>query len=649
MSLDEQLLPLVESARQGRADSLNELAQRVQGKVYAYINRAMLDADIAQDLTQEVLLAMVRSLSDLDEPRRFWPWLYRIAQRKVLEHCRTKHRKRQLAESKSFQYDMAQRARETDRDAVEKLTQRDLERQTLAAMKNLREQHRAVLALRCFDQLTYTDIATVMDCSEVKARVLFFRAKQALQRQLIGRGVDRYMLLACLGAFGKLTAPAEAAPAAIAVTATSTKVGALATVIAVMTGRWGLSLSAVLVVTLALAFGLSQESVHSEAPVIRSRSDVKSLHYTMQLRNGDPGASASLSKGAYEHWFYFPEGVDGPVFRRMQRWTPQRTRKQCAWLQNERGNYYYDSGTQTVTRCNEPVAWSNLNVLILPTDPPEMAAFLEEVQRAYGDVEFTRDPNTQLIREAVDMRFVDTMDFKTQFQYNTIEPDFFAYGWGENVPVKDKRDEMHKRGWTYVRIKGTVQERTVAGAGRIPFTYSAYQEEPAWITLTLDDTLTFSDTHQGAWTQNPNEGKVTTYPSGAFFSGLMRPWMGLHTIDLVRRDAAWSRRYFFTEEIEETGCIRVTVRDDPDEPHVKLAYTIDPSHDLLTAVTFLVDGSPAGQLEFEYLDAVTDVQDTYVKPTTDVPLDSPNQPAPGMLWLLSLANGETASRNYTDL
>lgn len=353
----------------------------------------------------------------------------------------------------------------------------------------------------------------------------------------------------------------------------------------------------------------------------------------------------SLSKGAYEHWFYFPEDVDGPVFRRMQRWTPQLMRKQCAWLQNERGNYYYDSGTQTVTRCNEPVAWSNLNVLILPTDPPEMAAFLEEVQRAYGDVEFTRDPNTQLVREAVDMRFVDTMDFKTQFQYNTIDRDFFVYNWSENVPVKDRRDEMHKRGWTYVRMKGTVQGRTVVGSGRIPFTYSAYQEQPAWITFTVDDTLTISDTHQGAWTQAPSDGEVTAYPSGAFFSGLMRPWMGLHTMDLVRRDAAWSRRYFFTEEIEETGCIRVTVRDDPDEPHVKLAYTIDPSHDLLTAVTFLVDGDPAGQLEFDYLDSVTDVHDTYVEPTTDAPLDPPAQPTPGMLWLFALANGELASRN----
>ncbi len=645
MSLDEQFLILVESARKGQAESLNQLAERVQGRIYAYINRAMLDPDFAQDLTQEVLLAMVRSLNDLDNPERFWPWLYRIAQRKILEHCRAKHRKHQLTKSQSFQHEMAQRARKTDKDAFDKLTQKDLENQTLTAMKKLREQHRAVLALRCFDQLNYTDIAAVMDCSEVKARVLFFRAKQALQKQLIGQGVGKYMLLACLGLFGKLTAPAEAAPTTISVTAASTKVGALATVIAVMTGRWVLSGSALLIVVLGLTFGLSHSSTESVVPVIRGRSDVKSLHFAMQMRNSDPGASGSNSKGAYEQWFYFPEDVDGPFFRRIQRWTPQLGRKQCAWLQNEQGHYYYDSYTQTVTRCNEPVAWSNLNVLILPTDPPEMAAFLEEVQRAYGDVDFTRDPNTQLLREAVDMRFVDAMDFKTEYRYNTIDRGFFTYNWEDDVPVKDHRDEMHKRGWTYVRIEGTIRDQMIVGQGCIPFTYGAYQEHSAWITLTVDNTLTLSDTKQGAWIEGPNDVTITTYPSHAFFCGLMRPWMGMHTMDLVRRDAAWSRRWFRTEKAQKQECAIVTVYDDGDQPHIKLIYTIDIDRDLLERIDFIIDSQEAGRLEFDYLDSVDDTQDVFVKPETDVPLDSPNRPSPGMPWLFKFVDNTFGFRN----
>ena len=639
MSHDEQLLSLIESARQNHADSLNQLVERVQSRVYAYINRATLDSDLAQDLTQEVLLAMSRALHDLDEIERFWPWVYRIAQRRILEHYRAHSRRSRLAKSKSFQHDMAQRTQDTDTDAADRLAKEDLARQTVTAMKSLQEQHRAVLSLRCFDQLTYSDIAAVMDCTEVKARVLFFRAKQALRKQLIGQGVDRYLLLACLSVFGELTAPADAATGTIAVTVTSTNVDLLTRIIARITGKWSLSAGAAAVALLGVFLGVSQMRSGLAPPILRDRSDVRSMHYTMQLSNAQEGSFSSLSKGAYEQWFYFPDGVDGPVFRRMQRWTPQQTRKQCAWLQNAQGHYYYASDYRTVTIHNYPIAWSSLNVTTLPTDPPEMAAFLEEVQNAYEGVTFTRDPNTQLLSGALDTRFADAMDFKTDYLYNTLDLDFFAYDWSDDIPLIDARDEMHRRGWTYFEVKGNIRDQTIIGQGRIPFTYGAYQENPAWMTLTVDNTLTISDTKEGAWIWRPGDASVTTYPSGAFFCGLMRPWMGLHTLDLVRRDAARTRRWFKTEKTPEEGYICVTVYDDRDQPRIELVYTIDEEHDLLKHLAFVIGGKDEGQLEFDYLDDVGDVNDIHVRPTTSTAPGPPNQPAPGLPWLFGLANG----------
>lgn len=639
MSHDEQLLKLIESARQDQTDALNQLAERIQARLYAYINRATLDQDLAQDLTQEVLLEMVKHLHDLENPERFWPWLYRIAQRKIIEHYRVTKRKSQLAKTDIVHNLMVGRAEDSDTDVVNKLMKKDLAKQTLAAMKRLKEQQRAILSLRCFDELSYADIAAVMECTEVKARVIFFRAKQALRKQLVGQGVDQYHLLACLGIFGKLTAPAEAMSASVAVAETSAKVSLSTTIIARITDRWTVSIGTVAAVVLALLFGMTQMHSGSARQIIHDRFDVKSMHYTIQLNNAQADPPSSLSKGAYEQWYYFPEDVDGPIFRRMQRWTPQQTRKQCAWLQNGEGHYYYASDYKTVTIHNYPICWSSLNVATLPTDPPEFLEFLEGVEHAYGDVTFAHDPNTKLRSEAVDMRFADAMDFKTKYEYNTLKQTLFTYDWDTDIPIIDKRDEIHKRGWTYFQVKGRIRDQAIIGQGQLPFTYNARTEHPAWITMTINNTLTLSDVNEGAWTERASDGKVTTYPPGTFFCGLMRPWMGLHTLDLIRRDAVRNRRWFKTEKAKEEGHMQVTVHDDHDQPHVELVYTVDMEHDLLECISFIIGEKDEGQLNFDYLDNVDDVHDAYVIPATTSVLQPPSKPTPELLWLFSLADG----------
>ena len=49
------------------------------------------------------------------------------------------------------------------------------------------------------------------------------------------------------------------------------------------------------------------------------------------------------------------------------------------------------------------------------------------------------------------------------------------------------------------------------------------------------------------------------YPRGSFFKGLSRPWMGLHTIDSVRRDAAEQRARFETQVLAGGRQGQVTV------------------------------------------------------------------------------------------
>ncbi|RVX41300.1 RNA polymerase sigma-70 factor (ECF subfamily) [Nonomuraea polychroma] len=78
---------LVVRAQLGERAALAELVARWRMPVWTYVRR-MLDVERADDVSQEVWLAVVRGLPRLREPGRFVPWLFTIARRSVADRLR---------------------------------------------------------------------------------------------------------------------------------------------------------------------------------------------------------------------------------------------------------------------------------------------------------------------------------------------------------------------------------------------------------------------------------------------------------------------------------------------------------------------------------------------------------------------------------
>jgi RNA polymerase sigma-70 factor (ECF subfamily) len=626
---------LVIQARAGQEQAMNALARQVEGRVCAYIYRVTLDSDLTQDISQEVLLTMVRSLSRFNNPDRFWPWLYRIAQSKIQGHFRTKQRKSLREDDQTLREIAAENEADLQDHGLREAMRRETVAKVLTAMRHLAEQHRAVLALRCFDQLSYGDIAVTMDCSEVRARVLFYRAKEALKRQLSRQGIAKSMLVTCLGLFGKATAPADAAESAT-VTAAFTQVGMGTVALAHAAPLVGVA--AVIAIVAGLS-ALNNPAVPVADPPVSAPRQIRDLHFTMQLQNSAPDANNSLSKGAYEQWFHFPEGQDGPMFFRMQRWNPGQTEKLCAWLQDASANYYYESGSKVVYINNYRVFWSNLQIRRLPCDDAEFTAFLDRVEGDMGDMVCTRDPGTGMLASVIDYRFKDAYGFRTEYEYDAPDAEPFDAAWHADAPRKDERDAMHKRGWTYFRISGRIGNRTISGTGRMPFFYGPSQQYPAWLKLRVGDDLEILDGDDGALVRSLHGGSVATYPAGAFLEGLSRPWMGLHTLDTIRRDAVKRRIHFMTAPLKDDRYTTVTLRPQ-DSRLTKLEYAIDVETDVLNRIEFEVNYQPAGAIDFSYLQEIDGVQQEFSPPEITA---GTSQRVMDTLWLVALAENELGS------
>jgi RNA polymerase sigma-70 factor (ECF subfamily) len=641
MSEEQTWTELVKLAQQGHEDCVEQLAQKAQGKLRAYVYRVTLDYELTEDLSQEALLQMVKSLDGLKNAESFWPWMYRVTQSKIQQYYKTKQKTALVSEPAFFQDLLTYRGDKHADEGFRRLVNEDLSKKVMAAMQKIKQQYRAVLSLRCFEDLSYSDIAVTMQCSEVRARVLFYRAKQALKKELGHQGLNKSLLLMSLGLFGKLTAPTEAGTSAMTVTASTAQVGLTAAALATASSNLGITTLAVLAMIMAgvASISLRPEELPPE-PSFTSRADVKSMHFTTQLMDSRPEAGGSLSKGAYEQWFYFPEGIDGPALMRMQRWNPQQQDKLCAWLENERANYYFDSGYNIIHITNCRVCWSNLKVRRLPADTEEFSEFLSDVEGdAKGFYSYNRDPNTGLLTSFMDYRFNNAPDFKTEYLYNTVGPELFIYDWPADIPIEDNRDQMHKRGWTYFSINGTAGEQEITGRGCIPFVYDAAKEHPAWMTMHIGNELIITDSCKGAQICLA-EGKVLeSYPPGTFFKGLARPWMGMHTADIVRRDAAEQRIWFQSEYAQNETDVIVAVFHEEQQNSMDLIYTIDMENDLIKAITFEVNGQPWGSLIFSYLQEIDQLADQFTEPVKSSGSQTPIKKSPGIRWFIHLAQG----------
>ncbi|SEM53593.1 RNA polymerase sigma factor [Nonomuraea pusilla] len=166
---------LVVRAQLGERAALAELLARWRVPVWTYVRR-MLDADRADDVTQEVWLAVVRGLPRLREPGRFAPWLFTIARRSVTDRLRG-------------EYARPEEAWEVDEEVTEDPVEAMVDRAALVSvLAALPAPEREILVLFYLEDLPVEECAHIcrIPAGTVKSRLN--RARRLLREQLEEKG-----------------------------------------------------------------------------------------------------------------------------------------------------------------------------------------------------------------------------------------------------------------------------------------------------------------------------------------------------------------------------------------------------------------------------------------------------------------------------
>jgi RNA polymerase sigma factor (sigma-70 family) len=592
---------LVFEAAGGDQDSLDRLAIEARPEIKAFLFRTTLNEDLADDLTQETLLQVISSLGELRNPQSFWPWVLRIAVNKMNQHYRVT--RQETTSLPRIEQHIAEQVGDFEQSFGSNLDRKDLSLRIVNALKKLKEKHRAVISMRCLDDMPYKHIAEAMNCSQLHARVTFVRAKKHLKKELIRQGVKTAPLIVVITLFGRSTVESSKA-ASVTVGSASMEASGLAHTVAAVTTKKAAVIAAGAILTAAFIANLPEDSVVY-------RKGVNSVHFVVQARN-EESRWGSLSSGAYEKWCYFPEGVEGPMILRMQRWDPAMRQKLCGWLQDENGNYYYNTGNNTVYVLNERLG----GFLEMPTDTVQMASFIAQQQPKLKDVKDERDSRSGLLVSRTDNRFKDAPDFHAVYEYNHADPCGFRPFWPADANMKDLRTPMHRRGWTCFNVSGNFYKQKITGNGCIPFVLSASHSHPAWIRIKIGEGCELVDTRIAAWIDR-GRGNIRTLPAGTFLNGLCRPWSGYSALDVIRRDAAAAGIAFQTFFNEDMSWAQVALTVPNGSRQTSVIYEVDLLMDVVKSININSGGDKESEsinLVFNYLENMPDLQRDFSEP-----------------------------------
>jgi RNA polymerase sigma-70 factor (ECF subfamily) len=170
-------LPLIERYRSGDREAFAELVVRYQRPVYNAAFWILRNAEDASDVAQDVFLRVAERLDEYDGQHKFFSWIYRIAVNEALNRLRRERREEALDED-------AEVPDGGQGDPERQVGDAEVARRIRAALLRLSVQDRTVITLRHFSELSYEEIAQVLeiDLKTVKSRL--FEARQRLRAAL---------------------------------------------------------------------------------------------------------------------------------------------------------------------------------------------------------------------------------------------------------------------------------------------------------------------------------------------------------------------------------------------------------------------------------------------------------------------------------
>ena len=184
MDNPEQLL--IQRIAEGSREAFEQLYRAWQTRLFRYLLRMVGDSGAAEELTNDTMVAAWKAAPGFKGQSKVSTWLFAIARNKALNSLR-----RRQPETVEVEEAMAVAASSGGQE--QSVSRNRLHTTMKDALQQLSPEHREVMELTFYQELSYQEIAEIMQCPVNTVKTRMFYAKKKLQEILEGRGITGEM------------------------------------------------------------------------------------------------------------------------------------------------------------------------------------------------------------------------------------------------------------------------------------------------------------------------------------------------------------------------------------------------------------------------------------------------------------------------
>ena len=169
---------LIERYRCGDGTALEQLIVRYQDRIYNVILKICANRDDAAELTQDAFVKAIENIAGFKGKSSFYTWLFRIAVNLTLNYCKRRFRLDRQSLDAELQGEAGRElklylANESSPDPAEAAQNKELCQLAVKALQKLDDPQRAVIVLRDIEDMSYEQIADILNIQlgTVKSRL----------------------------------------------------------------------------------------------------------------------------------------------------------------------------------------------------------------------------------------------------------------------------------------------------------------------------------------------------------------------------------------------------------------------------------------------------------------------------------------------
>ncbi len=159
----------MEAVKNGDLQQASVLFDRYHKRIYNFLARTTLDRALAEDLTQNVFLRIIKYRNSYREGNRFQSWIYQVARNVFSDHY-------QANKNRKSDFVAVEKMSDTMSDHEEEKEQEERERVLHRSLALLTDEQRELLVLTRFQHLKYEEVADMMETTVANIKVKVHRA-----------------------------------------------------------------------------------------------------------------------------------------------------------------------------------------------------------------------------------------------------------------------------------------------------------------------------------------------------------------------------------------------------------------------------------------------------------------------------------------